>query len=310
MGFSTGRRLGAVELTTGANFDRRPNDPFYGIGNLDLAPPPAQPINPYTANTGYLSYLRYQEERATLGAVAHISHALSIGVHTELTRIALGESTSAPAVGDVYMPDDLVGLEASTTHLYTEAAVVWNTRRAAVPWEPQKIHGDGSLVEAFAGPVHEFSGGSDFWRYGMELQHYLRIASGPRMIVLRLRGEGVTGALDQVPFTELPYLGGDLLRGYPFQRFRDRIAAFGTVQYQWDINHYVDVYVFTDVGRVFPALDQLSVDHLRVGYGIGTEIHDEGGGFILEGSIGSSIDGGLVITAAFSPILDEQPRWR
>ena len=41
--------------------------------------------------------------------------------------------------------------------------------------------------------------------------------------------EGVTGGLDQVPFTELPMLGGDFMRGYAFERFRDRVAAFGSL---------------------------------------------------------------------------------
>jgi len=58
------------------------------------------------------------------------------------------------------------------------------------------------------------TGAADFWRYGIELQHNWRLARGPRVLTVRLRGTGVTGERDEVPFTELPALGGgSVLRG-------------------------------------------------------------------------------------------------
>lgn len=82
----------------------------------------------------------------------------------------------------------------------------------------------------------------------------------------------MSGTRDQVPFTELPMLGGSsFLRGYPFERFRDRAAGFGSVQYQWDVSHILDAYLFADAGRVFPSIANVTLHGLRVGYGI--ELH-------------------------------------
>ena len=58
-------------------------------------------------------------------------------------------------------------------------------------------------------------------------------------------GEGVTGGRDDVPFTELPALGGPTyLRGYDLDQFRDRIAAFGSVAYEWDLSQWFAARLF------------------------------------------------------------------
>jgi hypothetical protein len=195
-------------------------------------------------------------------------------------------------------------------HAYGELELRWDTRRRATVWEPRDVHSVGSLAAAFTGRVHRLDGGPDFWRYGVELQHDWRLARGPRVLAVRLRGAGVTGQRDEVPFTELPSLGGgSFLRGYSFERFRDRVAAFGSIQYQWDISHMVDAYLFTDAGRVFPSLDELTVHGMRVGYGIGLELHGQNG-FLLEGTLASSIDGGVFVSVSLNPVLDQKERWR
>ena len=168
----------------------------------------------------------------------------------------------------------------------------------------------GSFAAVFGGRVDRLDGGADFWRYGVELQHYLRIAKGPRLLIARFHGEAVSGSRDQVPFTELPMLGGaTFLRGYTFERFRDRVAAVGSIAYEWDLSHLLDAYVFTDAGRVFSSIDGATFHDLRVGYGLGLELHSDTG-FLFEGSIASSIDGGVFFSVSFNPVLDARARWR
>jgi outer membrane protein assembly factor BamA len=113
-----------------------------------------------------------------------------------------------------------------------------------------------------------------------------------------------------VAFTELPVLGGgEFLRGYTYERFRDRAAVFGSLQYEWDLSHFTAAYLFTDIGRVFDTLDDLTVRGLRVGYGIGLDIRGESG-FLFSASVASSIDGGLFFSLAFNPVVDALQRWR
>jgi outer membrane protein assembly factor BamA len=132
------------------------------------------------------------------------------------------------------------------------------------------------------------------------------------VLALRLRGEGVSGTLAEVPFTELPQLGGpDDLRGYAVDRFRDRVLAVGSAEYEWDLGYLLTASVFVDAGRVFDALDALDARHLRVGYGVALQGHTEYA-FGFRGSLSSSIDGGLFLNLSFNQVfvLDERVRRR
>ncbi|HEX8115450.1 MAG TPA: BamA/TamA family outer membrane protein [Kofleriaceae bacterium] len=309
--FRTGRRISPwLELGLDANFDRHPADPFYGIGNGDLVQPAGSPVNPQTDATAVATYHRYQEARAAvIGDVRLIDglHVLGTG---SLTDLKFGPSTTNMSIDTVYATPDLVGFDTGVRHAYGELELRWDTRRRTSPWEPRDVHATGSLASMLAGRVHRLDDGADFWRYRVELQHYWKIASGPRLVAVRFHGAGVTGERSEVPFTELPMLGGSsFLRGYSFERFRDRVAAFGSVQYQWDLSHLIDAYLFTDVGRVFPGLDQLTARGMRVGYGVGLELHGNRG-FLVESSLASSLDGGVVFSVSFNPVLDTKERWR
>ncbi len=309
----TGNRISRwLELGLDANYTRRPADPFYGIGNGDKVRPTGTPIDPLTSDAAIETYYRYREAHAEVSADFHPHHLhhLHLIATGSLVELGFDRSTTGPPIDEIYDPMGLIGFEHGVRHAYGELEVRWDTRRSVLRWEPASVPAAGSLVDAFAGRVAGWGGSADYWRYGVELQHYFRLAKGPRLIATRLRVEGVTGARDQVAFAELPMLGGgDFLRGYPFERFRDRVAAFGSLQYQWDLSHFVDAYLFIDVGRVFPSLDDLSLHQLRAGYGIGLALHGNSG-FLLEGNLATSIDGGIFASVAFNPILDARPRWR
>lgn len=299
-----------LQLGLDAGFERRPADPFYGIGNGDIVARTGSPIDPQTDATAVETYHRYQEERVAAFGDARVLDNLHVIGTAALTDLRFARSTTGVPIDEVYAPEDLVGFMTGVRHLYGELQVRWDTRRRATPWEPRDVHSLGSLVAAVAGRVHQLDGGTDFWRYGLELQHNWRLARGPRLLTVRLRGTGVTGQRDEVPFTELPTLGGgSFLRGYQFERFRDRVSAFGTIQYQWDISHLADAYLFTDAGRVFPSLDELTIHGMRLGYGIGVELHGQNG-FLLETSLASSIDGGVFVSVSLNPVLDDRELWR
>ena len=309
--FRTGQRIAPwLELGLDANFDRHPSDPFYGIGNGNAVQSADAPINPLTDDRALEAHHRYREARvAVVGDLRVIDglHVLGTGA---LTDLQFAPSTSSPSIETAYMASDLVGFATGVRHVYGELELRWDTRRPESRWEPRDVHSTGSLASVLAGRVHRLDAGTDFWRYGVELQQYFRIATGPRLIGVRFHGAGVTGGRDEVPFTELPMLGGSaFLRGYSFERFRDRVAAFGSVQYQWDLSHLIDAYLFTDVGRVFPGLDQLTARGMRVGYGVGLEMHGTHG-FVVESSLASSIDGGVVFSVSLNPVLDTKERWR
>ncbi len=309
---STGDRISKrLQLGLAGNFDRRPSDPFYGIGNGDIVAAPAgAPIDPRTSTIAVPTWLRYQEARVAATADLRIVDRVHVRATGALTQIELARSTTGPAIDEVYDPADLVGWMNGVEHAYGELALSFDERKRVSLYEPRDLHADGWLATAFTGRVHRLDGGVDYWHYGFETQYDWRLAKGPRVIATRFHVDGVTGSLSDVPFVELPYLGGgQFLRGYDYERFRDRIAAVGTVEYEWDLAQMISASVFVDVGRVYDTVSEVTLANLRVGYGVGLEIHDTNR-FWLEASLASSIDGGIFASLSFNPTLDSTPRWR
>lgn len=209
-----------------------------------------------------------------------------------LTDLELGKSTSGNPIDMSYAPDGLVGFDRGVRQVYAELELRFDSRRASSEWEPPDVHSTGTLASLSLGRLTALDG-ADFWRSGVEVQQYLRIAKGPRLLSVRVRGDAVSGTRDEVPFLQLPALGGGaFLRGYARDRFRDRVAAVASVAYEWDLSRFTAAYLFVDAGRVFSALDNITFDNLRVGYGVGAELHNYRA-FVLEGSLATSLDGGV-----------------
>jgi hypothetical protein len=101
-------------------------------------------------------------------------------------------------------------------------------------------------AEAFAGGV---PAGARTLHVGAEAAVTLDLWAPDRRILLRAAVESVEG--DDVPFTDLPRLGGaGRLRGYPLDRFRGTTALIGTAEYRYPVHQYLDGALFVDVGHV------------------------------------------------------------
>jgi hypothetical protein len=289
----SGQRFGerlALELET--EFERRPRDAFYGIGNAD---------------DGVEARFREQLMRAALIADVRVAGPFHLRGSAALSDTDHGRSDDGPPIDELYPLDTMVGF-GGVRHGYGELELRWDTRRAADAWDPPSARSTGWLLAGFAGRATALDAGADYYRYGVDLQRFITLGRGPRTLSGRLYGEAVSGGADEVPFTQLPRLGGKtLLRGYALDRFRDRVAAFGSVEYAWDINRFASASTFVDIGRVFPSLRDVAPDDLRVGYGIALEARSDRT-FLLRASLASSIDGGVFLDIAFDPVFDLEPR--
>jgi hypothetical protein len=308
----TGNRLGPVRLELGGNFDRRPTEPFFGIGNEGHLQPPTQSnIDAFNNPTAIQTYFRYQEARAWLQAdLAVISH-LHMFLRGSFTQLEYTHDTHQfPSIDDIYNPETLVGFGEKMNRGYGELEARWDTRAATTKWEPSTVHGSGTMIDAYAGLSHATDGDSKFWHYGVDLQQYVHLGWGPRVLVLQYHTEAVTGPIDQIPLTELPMLGGAwFLRGYDYARFRDRVAMEASAQYMWSLTGNVSAFVFTDVGRVYDSWNDFTLDDLHAGFGIGLDVYTPPN-FVADLAIATSTDGGIAVIAEFTPILDSRPRWR
>jgi hypothetical protein len=305
--FETGR-AGRVRVEAHGEFERRPKDVFFGIGNAD-APMTlvADPID----DAGAQARFRHRLMRAITTVDVGITGALHARVSGSLSDHTFDRSDVAPSIDEVYDTSAITGF-AGYRAGYSELELAWDTRRAATHWEPRSLPSTGGLLAAFGGRLHSFDGGPAMFRYGADAQRFLRIGEGPRTIVLRAHLEGITGSLSEVPFDQLPRLGGkDRLRGYQLDRFRDRVAAVGSIDYRWDLNRSMSASLFVDAGRVYRGLDEMTLDGLRTGYGVALEAHTEHN-FLARVSLASSIDGGVFLDFALDPVfeLDERVQRR
>ena len=191
----------------------------------------------------------------------------------------------------------------------TRFTSLW-VRRAAYAWEPATSTSAGTLAAGFAGRSTALDDRGDFWRLGLDLQHFVRLGAGPRVLAVRGHLEALAGGGDDVPFHQLPALGGaTLLRGFPAERFRDRSAAMVSAEYRWDLSRAVLASVFVDAGRVDATVRDLASRAPHVGYGVGLELHTERS-LLARLSLASSRDGVVMLDLSLEPVFAIEPRER
>jgi hypothetical protein len=283
-----GRPRLAFEL--GGEIEDRIREPFYGIGNSDPA---------------IETRFREDARRARTGLGVRLAGDLYLRGAVQVSDLAYDGGEQGTSIEMVYDTSQLAGFD-GVRDLYGEVELRYDSRRAVGPWDAPVLPATGWFASIYGGRDRQFGMLGDYWRYGADLQRFTRLGVGPRILIARLRGEAVSN--DETAFSELPELGGvTLLRGYAPDRFRDRVSALGTLEYQWDLNRYVMANIFIDAGRVYSSLDELSFDNLRVGYGFGVALHFVTT-YVGRAHIATSKDGGVFLHLAFDPVFVNRPR--
>jgi hypothetical protein len=301
LSINSGKRFERLALESHVEHQRRPQEPFYGIGNADDPDVPlVAAVDPFVANGD--AQFRHELTRAVAVADVRLAKSLRVRASGAVANHVFAGTGAENSIDARYETADLRGFDGYHA-LYSELELRWDTRRAYDRFEPASHPSTGGLVSAFAGRMHGIDDGS-FWRYGADVQRFVRLAAGPRVLAFRLHAEGVTGSLEDVPFYELPRLGGkDYLRGYVADRFRDRLAIVGSVEYRWDLAKLYSASLFVDTGRVYHEVSNLELRDLRVGYGVALEAVSDAS-FLARISVASSTDGGLFVNLAFDPVFD------
>lgn len=290
----TGDHLGRhVRLDVGGEYEQRPADAFYGIGNA---------VDAVEARH------RQQIARTRLTLDVHAVSDLHVRASTAFTDLEYGRSDKGQPIDELYSPMTLTGWTSGMSNAYGELELRWDSRRLP----DLDTHGSfagGTLATLYGGRVHQLEDmGRDYWGYGAEVQYFTQLGSAPRAIMMRVRTDAVTGEREDIAFTQLPQLGGSqLLRGYPRDRFRDRMSLVTTAEYTWDLSRWLMASTFVDVGRVYPGWTELHYEKLRVGYGMSLQLHMSRR-FLGALQVATSIDGGVFVDFTFDPAFDTEPR--
>lgn len=289
----SGTRLGdrtVAEIAGG--IERRPRDAFYGIGNMDDA---------------IETHHRQELVRARATADVRTVDNLYVVASGALTDLHYSPSTTEPSIETVFNTMNLTGWP-TYRNLYGELELLWDGRRYPAPLDRHATYNRGWYLLGYGGLVHQLTQGDDYLRYGGDVQHHLGLGSGPRVLATRVHLEAVSGGYDDVAFTELPQLGGkQFLRGYPSDRFRDRLAVVGSAEYEWDLGQLLMASLFVDVGRVYSGWSEVTLSGMRMGYGLSLQLQTSRQ-YLGSVSIASSIDGGVEVFVEFDPVFDVIPR--
>lgn len=234
-------------LESSARFESEPALLFQGIGNRDAdeSGGPGLDARQAAVATRFAQerYLTMLRAGYTFGPPGN---QLQLGA-TALYNVrdfARKEKGTEPSIEQVYDTSTLVGFDERVSTLETDLNLVVDTR------DLQGATSSGLYLEAFAGRVPNF-GRYGFWHHGVEATGYIDLYRGTRVLVLRAVLEGVEGKTAEIPFSELPRLGGPRrLRGYALDRFRDEKAALATVEYHYPIHQLVAGSLYLDAGRV------------------------------------------------------------
>ncbi len=193
------------------------------------------------------------------------------GIYNDRSFGAAGSGATDPSIEVGYDTTTLRGFDRGVRNLELTGDFEIDTR------DHRGATTAGGLFRGFAG------GGSlvedaRYCHYGTEAAYFVSPFWPRRTFVGRIALEGVLDRDDDIPFTELPRLGGaGLLRGYRTDRFRDKLATVATLEYRWPIHELITGELFVETAKVARTYDALLgagfPDHWHVGYGGGLIIH-------------------------------------
>ncbi len=257
-------------------YEREPALLFHGIGD-PLPASTGSGLGPSEAAVA----TRFRQERvlaaAKLGSAVEDSEQVTrLGLSTIYNHRNFGpeeRNFSEPSIERVYDTSQLDGFDDSTDIIEIGPTLVYDSRDTAA------ITSDGWYFDAFGARAFDLGSDVAFWRYGAQLATFIDLYHQSRVLVVRGVLEVATDD-EAIPFSELPRMGGPKrLRGYELDRFRDHIAAVGTVEYHYPIHQFVAGELFLDSGRVGQDYGKVfGADHWsdwRFGGGMGLVIHTE-----------------------------------
>jgi outer membrane protein assembly factor BamA len=311
----TGRRLGNhVAAGVEVRYERRPRDRFFGIGNADqIEPGPTTPlVDPSTEDTAIATRYRETLVRAVVTLDAPITPQLTAKLSTAyMNRDFDSDPDTENRIDRYYDTTRLVGFTGGVHNVYIESELRYDSRRPTSPYQSRAVDATGWLASLYLGGAAGLGGDrSDFFRYGGEVQRYLDLYRGSRVLALRAMVESTGGVHrdTDISFVDLPRLGGnEYLRGYPPDRFRDRASTLFTAEYMWALGNFMSAYAFVDTGRVWHSLRDFTLEEFRVGFGGGLQLQTHNS-FLMRLQVAASRDGDVFLEVALSPSFERRER--
>jgi outer membrane protein assembly factor BamA len=249
-----------VWLESRTRYEIRPQQVFQGVGDGSSA-----------------IESRYREDRLTAVARGGVSlgedrRLVRVGGSLVFERSSFGAKddgySAAPSIESVYDTHDLPGFDRGVKTVEAQMNLFVDTRDAVAKTS------SGVLASAYVGAVPALQQQYGYTHVGFDVRQAIDLYKKNRVLVLRAAFEGVLGERADIPWSRLARLGGEgSLRGYLFDRFRDRESALVSAEYHYPIHEAIAAAVFVDAGHVAPDPASLTAfSRWRAGGGVGLRI--------------------------------------
>ena len=225
-------------LEINLRYEYKPGVLFWGIGNEPVSEAGDDPADPRASAIE----TRYRENRALASVlvgetIRQNDQWSQVGVMGIYNRRRFGPTTrtfSEPSLETAYDTTELVGYDSGVDVLELGPVLVFDSRNHRV------FTARGTYLNSFASYAFPLQEEEGFWHYGVTGAAFLDLYRGTRVVSFRAVLEAVHGDDDNIPFTELMRLGGgERLRGYGSDRFRDKLSFVATAEYRYPIHDSV-----------------------------------------------------------------------
>jgi hypothetical protein len=245
---------GRAYVEIGVRHRDAPRENFFGLGSS-------------TSLDDRTSYA-LQMTTVTGGGGVEIGRDVTLSADVEYLRprVGAGQDDRHLSIEQRFSDLDAPGLTTEPELLHAGATLAYEGRDQ--PGNPRR----GGRYAASWGHTQDLDEDRyAFQRLMFDVEQVIPFWSEQRRIVLR----GVAVQTDpdegrEVPFYLMPALGGgNTLRGFKQDRFRDRSALLLRAEYRYELNAFLVAALFTDVGQVAPSWGDMRRRDFKRNYGFG-----------------------------------------
>jgi hypothetical protein len=253
-------RDGTGTLSLSANYAQRPDGVFYGIGP-----------DTHNGDKTFYSFVSRGVALGLTGNLGGLDRAIVEVGYRDTTFGTSRISADVPSVDQRYggpgqdpLPAGWDGYDLT----WSRATLVIDTRSPSFESSGTGIR----LATSAAYGISPRDSDLQFVSWGADAGGFYDITGAHHVLALLLTTHFTekVGQRD-VPFTELPLLGGvDWMRGFLGGRLRGTSTVATTISYRYPVGNFLDGELFSSVGNAFPGhLDGFAVQRLFLNWGFG-----------------------------------------
>jgi hypothetical protein len=275
---------------------------------------PAMLVDPTAGESAYDAIFREQETKLRVGVLHDFPGGLTLTTAGSLRWIDFGPAdplfdTDDMEMTEVYDVSRLPGYDTGVEAARAEVALLYDRRRTRHRLQSRAAPSTGFASQIYGGWQEGLDDDRTRFGYGgVDAIHYIDLYGGDRVLSLRGTVDAAFAPIEDIPFIELPTLGGSyLLRGYESSRFRDRWAASASAEYTWPVTEGVASFTFVDAGRVARVADDLFDDRPRASLGLGVQLHTKSS-MLARMWISGNTDGEIMTNVVLDAFFGRRPR--